>query len=242
MMRSQGPDWIESIARNLGRGRPASAPACGEQLRRFDVERRLALLLTVSAVLAGLATYVAISRSPPYGPDVGTVLVLLNLDLILLLLLGVVIARRLTRSSCSSGRARPDRGCTSGSCCCSAASRRRPRSSWSVFSVFFFSTGLENWFSERVRDALDNSLSVAEAYLSGAQGEHPRRRAGHGRRPEPRERQSRAQPRAAASGGQCPGGTALADGGHRLRRLWAGPGPHRPLLHDGGRAHSGRGA
>ena len=38
-----------------------------------------------------------ISRSPPYGPDVGTVLILLNLDLILLLLLGVVIARRLVK-------------------------------------------------------------------------------------------------------------------------------------------------
>ena len=34
-----------------------------------------------------------------------------------------------------------------------------------VFSVFFLSSGLENWFSERVRNALENSLNVAQAYL-----------------------------------------------------------------------------
>ena len=34
-----------------------------------------------------------------------------------------------------------------------------------IFSVFFLSTGLENWFSERVKNALDNSLAVAQAYL-----------------------------------------------------------------------------
>src|SRR5512145_1971071 len=66
-------------------------------VRQFDLERRLALVLTVSAIAAGLATYWVISRSPPYGPDVATVLVLLNLDLVLLLLLGVVIARRLVQ-------------------------------------------------------------------------------------------------------------------------------------------------
>ena len=34
-----------------------------------------------------------------------------------------------------------------------------------IFSVFFLSSGLENWFSERVKNALDNSLAVAQAYL-----------------------------------------------------------------------------
>ena len=61
------------------------------KLRQVDFERRLALVLTVSAIVAGLATYWVISRSPPYGSDVGTVLVLLNLDLILLLLLALAV-------------------------------------------------------------------------------------------------------------------------------------------------------
>ena len=64
-----------------------------ERIRRSDIERRLALLLTVGGIVSGIATYVAISGAPPFGSDVRTVLVLLNLDLILLLLLGVVIAR-----------------------------------------------------------------------------------------------------------------------------------------------------
>jgi two-component system nitrogen regulation sensor histidine kinase NtrY len=147
----------------------SSGPSIGStlwaRLRQVDLERRLALALTVSAVVAGLATYWFISRSPPYGTDVGTILVLLNLDLILLLLLGVVIARRLVQLHAQLRRG-------------SAGSRLHTRlvllfSGVAVtpaiivvsFSVFFLSSGLNNWFSERVRNAIDNSLSAAQAYL-----------------------------------------------------------------------------
>jgi two-component system nitrogen regulation sensor histidine kinase NtrY len=34
-----------------------------------------------------------------------------------------------------------------------------------VFSVFFLSSGLEAWFSDRIRSALQTSLNVAQAYL-----------------------------------------------------------------------------
>lgn len=135
------------------------------RLRRVDVERRLALLLTVSAVLAGLATYWLISRSPPYGPDVGTVLILLNLDLILLLLLGVVIARRLTQLVLQLRKGSAGSRLHTRLVLLFSGVAVTPAIIVVIFSVFFLSTGLENWFSERVKDALDNSLSVAQAYL-----------------------------------------------------------------------------
>jgi two-component system, NtrC family, nitrogen regulation sensor histidine kinase NtrY len=140
-------------------------PGFWERVRRFDLERRLALLLTVGAVVSGIATYVSISGNPPYGSDVRTVLVLLNLDLILLLLLGVVIARRLVvlyleRRQGSAGSRLHLRLVALFGVVATA-----PAILVAVFSLFFLSNGLEAWFSDRIRSSLDNSLAVAEAYL-----------------------------------------------------------------------------
>ena len=98
-----------------------------------------------------------------------------------------------------------------------------------IFSVFFLSSGLENWFSERVRNALDNSLAVAQAYLQ----EHKENiRADALAMAADLNRES-AEPRLqrdqAAPGGRRPGGAALADRGDRVRRLRPGARPHRPV-------------
>ncbi len=135
------------------------------KLRQVDFERRLALVLTVSAIVAGLATYWVISRSPPYGSDVGTVLVLLNLDLILLLLLGVVIARRLVSLFFQLRQGSAGSRLHTRLVLLFSGVAVTPAIIVVIFSVFFLSTGLENWFSQRVKNALDNSLAVAQAYL-----------------------------------------------------------------------------
>ena len=144
---------------------PAIGATLWQRLRRIDIERRLAFVLTVSAIAAGLATYWLISRSPPYGPDVGTVLVLLNLDLILLLLLGVVIARRLVQLVMQLRQGSAGSRLHTRLVLLFSGVAVTPAIIVVIFSVFFLSTGLENWFSERVKDALDNSLAVAQAYL-----------------------------------------------------------------------------
>lgn len=145
--------------------RPGASRAW-ERARRVDTERRLALALTIAAIVSGLATYVAISGAPPYGSDVRTILILLNLDLVLLLLLGLIIARRLValymqRRQGSAGSRLHLRLVALFGLVASA-----PAILVAVFSVVFLSNGLEAWFSERVRSALENSLAVAEAYLA----------------------------------------------------------------------------
>ena len=135
-------------------------------LERAEVERRLALLLVAGAVLASVATYAAVTGLGPIEASVPTVILLLNLDLVLLLLLGVVVARRLVALFLERRRG-------------GAASRLHmrlvglfslvaviPAILVAIFSVVFLSSGLESWFSARVRTALDNSLAVAEAYLA----------------------------------------------------------------------------
>lgn len=135
------------------------------RLRRLDLERRLALLLAVAAVIAGLVTYLEISTAPPHGPSIGRVVLLLQLDLVLLLLLGLVIGRRLVRLFLERRRGLGGSRLHGRLVLLFALVALAPTLVVSSFSVAFLASGLEAWFSGRVHTALANSLRVARAYL-----------------------------------------------------------------------------
>lgn len=137
-----------------------------ERLKKLDLERNLALILTVAAVISGLATYVAIATAPPSGRSVQTVVLLLNLDAILLLLLGVIVARRFVKLLLQRRQGIAGSKLHGRLIALFAVIAAAPAIVVSVFSVMFLSSGLETWFGDRIRTALDNSLNVAEAYLA----------------------------------------------------------------------------
>ncbi len=137
----------------------------GRWAARVGMGNTLALVLTVAALAAGTATYVALTEGPELGHDTDTIYLLLNLDLAILLMLGAVVARRLVALW-----ARRRRG--------TAGSRLHVRlvALFSLvavapvilvagFSALFFHLGVQSWFSERVSTAVNESLSVAQAYL-----------------------------------------------------------------------------
>ena len=66
-------------------------------LRSPHLSRRIAFILVLGAALSGVATYVVLSGTMQFGADAEWVLGLLYLDLIMLLSLGVVVARRLVQ-------------------------------------------------------------------------------------------------------------------------------------------------
>ena len=140
-------------------------PGLIARFRRIDVERRLALFLVVLAVIAGFLTYLVIFQTPPYGSSIHTVLFLLNLDLVILLLLGVIVARRLVRLWLERKSGLAGSKLHGKLVALFAVVAVAPAIVVSLFSVFFLSSGLETWFSDRIRTALTNSLNVAEAYL-----------------------------------------------------------------------------
>ncbi|MEL0022510.1 MAG: hypothetical protein VW709_21815, partial [Rickettsiales bacterium] len=132
---------------------------------RQGLGRILALSLAAAAVLSGIATYAAMAGSAPFGDSPAIVLLLLNLDLILALLLAFLIVRRIVGIWTERRRG-------------SAGSRLHvklvvwfglvsviPASVVGIFSVSFFNFGIESWFSERVRTALNESRAAAEIYL-----------------------------------------------------------------------------
>ncbi|MBW7849167.1 MAG: PAS domain-containing sensor histidine kinase [Rhodospirillales bacterium] len=133
--------------------------------RRVDLPRKLAVTLAVAAIISGTATYVALTPGPLDSQDPTKVIVLLNIDLILLLLLGAVVARRIAllwteRRSGSAGSKLHGRLVVLFSLVAVT-----PAILVAVFSALFFNIGVEAWFNERVRTALKESLAVAHAYL-----------------------------------------------------------------------------
>jgi two-component system, NtrC family, nitrogen regulation sensor histidine kinase NtrY len=141
------------------------AQQVGTWAGRIGLRRKVAIALAAAAVVSGIATYLALTGAPPFGPHPVVVLSLLNLDLVLLLALAALVTKRLVEM-----RAERRRGL--------AGSRLQvrlvvlfsliaviPTIVVAVFSYLFFSFGIESWFSDKVRTAISESVEVADAYV-----------------------------------------------------------------------------
>ncbi|MEO5374912.1 MAG: PAS domain-containing sensor histidine kinase [Alphaproteobacteria bacterium] len=134
--------------------------------RRGRLSRKLAMLLMLAALVSGLGTIAALTRSGPADLSPTAVLVLLNVDLILLLLLAVLVARRVAAVWAERRRGGAGSRLHVRFVVLFSVVTAAPAILVAVFSILFFNIGLEAWFSTRVRTALDESLAVAEAYLA----------------------------------------------------------------------------
>ncbi|MBC7953900.1 MAG: PAS domain-containing sensor histidine kinase [Rhodospirillaceae bacterium] len=133
--------------------------------RKVGLARKLALWLTLAVVPSVIATFMAMTVSGPVGPDPRTVLSLFGLDLALLLALGGVVGVRIV----AVWRAR-QRGSTGSKLhlrfiVLFSLVAVTPAIVVATGSTVFFRFGVESWFSDRVRTALQASLQVAKAYL-----------------------------------------------------------------------------
>ena len=133
--------------------------------RKVGLARKLALALTLAVVPSVAATFLAMTVSGPIGPDPKTVLSLIGLDVLLLVALAVVIGVRII------GVWRARRRGSSGSrlhlrfILLFSLVAVTPSIVVSIGSTVFFRYGVESWFSDRVRTALQASLQVARSYL-----------------------------------------------------------------------------
>jgi len=145
----------------MGRGDQSEE---GRSLKRMR-SSKIALLLVFAAFISGVLTYGALTETPPLGNDPQMVIWLLNIDLIILLLLVAMIAKRIV--SVWSGRKRGLAGSHLHVRLVYIFSilAAAPAIIMTVFSAFFFHYGVQTWFSERVQTAVTESQAVAEAYL-----------------------------------------------------------------------------
>ena len=132
---------------------------------RTGLGRKLAIALAIPALASGLATYLALTGAPPFGPHPKAVLSLLNLDLVLLLALGAIIAKRLIEVWAERRRGLAGSRLQIRLVVLFSLIAIMPSIFVAVFSYFFFSFGIEAWFSDKIRTAITESRAVAEAYL-----------------------------------------------------------------------------
>lgn len=137
--------------------------------RRVQLSQKLTALLVLAAIGAGLATYSALTSVPPFAKgDPTTVYWLLTLDIVLLLLLGGVVIRRVValwhRRKAGTSGARLHGELVRTFSLISLI----PSLLMFVFASSFVFLVIQQWFGDRVRTAIDQSMLVADAYL----GEH----------------------------------------------------------------------
>ena len=133
--------------------------------RRYEVPRRLAIALAAAAIISGILTYMAMSGSAPFGPDPRNILILLNIDLVLLLLLGAVVASRLVRLWLERRRGSAGSRLHTRMVALFSLVAVTPTIVVAMFSALFLDFGMQSWFNEKVSTALDRSMVVAQAYI-----------------------------------------------------------------------------
>ena len=133
--------------------------------RRHRLGRKLAVALAVASLGSALVTYAALSGRIPFASDPRTLLLLLNVDLVLFLALGAIVARRLVRIWIARRRGSVGSRLHSRLVFWFTLIAAIPAIIVSVFSAVFFSLGVQAWFSDRVQTALDEASIVAESYL-----------------------------------------------------------------------------
>ncbi len=131
----------------------------------FGLAGKLALALMIASVIAGVATVMTWTGTAQTGPDPDTVLYLLVLDGALLLLLGAVVTQRLVRLWAERRRGLAGSGLHVRMVLMFSVVAVTPAILVAVFSALFLDFGIQSWFSERVRTAVDASAAIAKAYL-----------------------------------------------------------------------------
>jgi two-component system, NtrC family, nitrogen regulation sensor histidine kinase NtrY len=132
---------------------------------RIRLGRKLAVALAVAAIASGIGTYAALSGWAPFKDRPHLVLPFVNLNLVLLLALAAVIAKRLVQVWAERRRGHAGSRLHVRLVVLFSVIAVTPTIILALSSYFFFSFGVQSWFSDRVRTALSESLAVAEAYL-----------------------------------------------------------------------------
>ncbi len=132
---------------------------------RYSLSRKLAVALSVAAVISGFATYAVFQDSGPLGPEPTSIVPLLLVNLTILLSLSALIARRLIQLWVERRRGSAGSRLHGRLAALFSIIAVTPTIIIAVFSALFLNFGIHDWFNERVKIALSTSVFVSEAYM-----------------------------------------------------------------------------
>ncbi len=127
--------------------------------------RRIGFYLSMAAIISGVATYIVLTGSGIFADKSHRILPLIYLDLTLLLLLSLVIIKKLMELWAERRRRQAGSRLHVQIVILFSFVTVTPAICVAIFSALFFNVGIQAWFSEPVRSALDEAKIVSEAYL-----------------------------------------------------------------------------
>ncbi|WP_020593739.1 sensor histidine kinase NtrY-like [Kiloniella laminariae] len=133
--------------------------------KRVGLERKLAVVLLISASISGITTFSALTGDLSQAIDPKSLLFLLTMDFILLMGLIAIVVRRLVLLWIERKRGLAGSKLHSRLVGLFSIVAVTPTIIVAVVSVGFFEYGLQGWFNERVSTAVKESYAVAESYL-----------------------------------------------------------------------------
>ncbi len=135
---------------------------------RHNIERKFLVFLVLGSTLSVIATYVMLTKAPPFIKNRRFLIFLLSLDFVFLMTLAATVAKYVAalwaeRKSDQAGSKLHSRIVAIFSLLAIA-----PTILIAAFSAIFFNIVIQSWFNQRVETAIGESIAIAGAYL----GEH----------------------------------------------------------------------
>ena len=132
---------------------------------RVGLARKLAILLAAASVISAIATYLTFSGVAMLPREPKPVVLLLTLDVVLLLLLAGLVARRLVSLWAERRRDGTGSGLHRRLALLFSLVALAPTLVVTVFATLFLHLGIQSWFDDVVRKAVNESHAVARLYL-----------------------------------------------------------------------------
>ncbi len=134
-------------------------------LGRLSQSRKFAIGLVCAALVSVIATYLAMTGTAPLRPEPRLIILLLNIDLVLVLALATLVARKLVQIWAERRRGTAGAKLHTRMVLLFSLVAVTPAIIVAVFSALFLHFGIQGWFSDRIRTAVEESMVIAEAYL-----------------------------------------------------------------------------
>ncbi|HLJ64972.1 MAG TPA: PAS domain-containing sensor histidine kinase [Stellaceae bacterium] len=132
---------------------------------RVGLVGKLALTLSIATAISSAVTVAVLRGIPPFGRQPAMDQLFLLIDILLILPLSVLVTWRVVQATLERRRGHAGARLHVRLVVLFSLVAVIPTLIVAVFSYILFSYGIQAWFSERVRTAIQESLTVAEAYL-----------------------------------------------------------------------------
>ena len=129
------------------------------------LRQKASFFLSVLAVILGGITFMGLSNMAPISMDSNALWILLLLDVAVLLLFSILIAKKLVELWLKRKKGLQKARLHVKLTVLFGALAVTPAIIMTLFSVIFFHVGIQDWFSTRVKTALDEAVTVAQSYL-----------------------------------------------------------------------------